>query len=81
MKQKTISLPEDVYNKLKAEKGPEESFPQLILRLLKKEKIDNSIELLAGAFEEESEEWGKIEKLLYEDRLRSRKRKINLDEA
>jgi len=80
MTQKTISLPKEVYDKLKAEKRKNESFPQLLLRLLKKEKINTSIEPLIGIFEEESEEWGRIEEMLYEDRLKSKKRVIESNE-
>jgi predicted CopG family antitoxin len=80
MTQKTISLPKEVYDKLKAEKRENESFPQLLLRLLEKEKNNTSIEPLIGIFEEESEEWGKIEDMLYEDRLKSKKRVIESNE-
>ena len=46
------------------------------------ERIDqHSIMDLAGAFGEESDEWEKIEKELYEDRLRPSSRKnISFDE-
>ena len=80
MTQKTISLPEDVYDKLKAEKRENESFAQLILRLLKQEKSKTPIEPLAGIFEQESSEWEEIEKKLYTDRLRSSQRDENFIE-
>jgi predicted CopG family antitoxin len=77
MTEKTISLPEDVYEKLKAEKRGNESFAQLILRLLKQEKNKTSIEQLAGIFEEDSSEWEEIEKKIYNDRLRFSQRDEN----
>ncbi|MHA1783937.1 MAG: antitoxin VapB family protein [Candidatus Helarchaeota archaeon] len=80
MTQKTISLPEDVYKKLKAEKKKNESFPQLILRLLKTREVGGTIEQLAGVFKEESEEWENIEKIIYMDRLRTSKREIKLND-
>ena len=70
MTQKTISLPEDTYNKLKAKKRKKETFPDLILRLLgeKTHEDPKPIEKFFGAFEEESDEWGEIEKNLYDKR-------------
>ncbi len=78
MIQKTISLPEDLYLKLKAEKGKTETFPDLIKRLLYEEEVrkkKHHISDLAGAFGEDSEEWIKIEEELYNDRLRPSSRK------
>ncbi|MHA1132447.1 MAG: antitoxin VapB family protein [Candidatus Helarchaeota archaeon] len=80
MTQKTISLPEDVYEKLKAEKRENESFAQLILRLLKQEKSKTPIEPLAGIFEKDSSEWEEIERNLYNDRLRYSQRDDNFIE-
>ena len=80
MTQKTISLPEDVYQKLKAEKRKNETFPQLILRLIKKQKINESIDKFAGIFKEDSEEWGKIEEMIYDDRLRTSRRELKLSD-
>jgi predicted CopG family antitoxin len=77
MTEKTISLPEDVYEKLKGKKRGNESFAQLILRLLKQEKNKTSIEQLAGIFEEDSSEWEEIEKKIYNDRLRFSQRDEN----
>ncbi len=77
MTQKTISLPEDVYKKLKEEKKEDESFAQLILRLLKKEDTKSPIEPLAGVFKKEADEWAEIEKTLYSDRLRQNERGID----
>ena len=73
MPQKTISLPEKVYYKLKEKKKRNETFPELILRLLdaedEREKIGDIMDL-AGAFGDDSEEWEKISCELYLDRLR-----------
>ena len=78
MTQKTISLPEDLYFKLKAKKKKAETFPDLISRLIeetdRKEKTHKIMDL-AGAFGDDSNEWEKIEKELYEDRLRPSHRK------
>jgi predicted CopG family antitoxin len=73
MTQKLLCLPEDVYNKLKAAKQKSESLPELILRLLNENnpQDDSSIESFFGAFEEESDQWGKIESKLYNNRLRT----------
>jgi len=71
-------MPDDIYFKLKAKKGENETFPQLILRLLHEEEVRSKrheIMDLAGAFGENSEEWDRIEKELYEDRLRPSSRK------
>ena len=68
MTQKTISLSEEAYNKLKKSKKKNESFSKTILRILGKQ--DNSdIMSLAGAFNENSDEWEKIEKILYKNRI------------
>ncbi|HUY00120.1 MAG TPA: antitoxin VapB family protein [Candidatus Deferrimicrobium sp.] len=78
MTQKTISLPEPIYNKLKSKKRPNETFTDLILRLINEEekfKGVRSIETFFGAFEEDSDEWDEIEKRLYKARDESQKRK------
>ncbi len=72
MTHKTIDISENVYKKLEELKFKDESFSKLILRLIHKNEISNSIEEFAGAFEEDSEEWEQIEKILYEDRLKSK---------
>ena len=84
MGQKTISLPSEVYFKLKDKKKNGETFPDLIKRLI--DEDDESIQKhsimdLAGALGDESDEWVKIEKELYEDRLRpSSRKKISFEE-
>jgi predicted CopG family antitoxin len=79
MAQKSLSLPEDIYNKLKSVKREKETFPELILRLLNENNPQNSppIDTFFGAFEDESDQWGKIEEKLYEKRLRPSGRKSN----
>lgn len=83
MTQKTISLPEDVYIRLKQLKADDETFGQLISRLMKtQEDIPDEVPLdaFAGAFgDEDSEEWGEIEKKLYATRMRPSDRDIKLD--
>jgi len=68
MKNKTISLPEDIYNRLKMKKKKGESFPELIDRLIKARKTKKEqLENLAGSLKED-EEWDQILKEIYEDR-------------
>lgn len=66
MTQKTIDISEDVYKKIKDLKQKDESISNFILRLINEKKI-NLNEDLEGSFED----WEKIEKILYEDRLKS----------
>ena len=78
MTQKTISMPEELYLKLKKKKGNSETFPQLIERLVDEEENKSHyhhIDDLEGAFGDDSEEWDLIEKELYNDRLRPSSRK------
>jgi len=72
MTHKTIDITEEVYKKIAELKLKNESMSNFILRLINEKKQTNSIEEFAGAFEEDSEEWEKIEKILYEDRLKSK---------
>ena len=67
MTQKTIDISEDVYKKIKDLKQKDESISNFILRLINEKKI-NLNEDLEGSFED----WEKIEKILYEDRLKSK---------
>ena len=81
MTQKTLSLPEELYDRLKAKKGKKETFPDLIRRLISEEekhKTSHQIEDLKGAFGDNSEEWEDIEKMIYEERLEKKKRKDTL---
>ena len=67
MTQKTVSLSEEAYKKLRLVKKEGESFSQVILRLIERETSLNVLDF-AGAFEETSDEWETIEKELYERR-------------
>jgi len=70
MKNKTISLPEDLYEKLKRQKKKGESFPELIDRLIKEKKSKKQqLEALAGVFKEDNE-WDQILNDIFEDRKR-----------
>ncbi len=70
MKNKTISLPEDLYDKLKRQKKKGESFPDLIDRLIKEKKSKKQqLEALAGSLTEDNE-WDQILDDIYEDRKR-----------
>ena len=68
MTQKTISLSVRAYNELRKEKKKDESFSKTIIRILKNRNQSN-IKSLAGAFNNNSEEWGNIEKILYDNRI------------
>ncbi len=65
MTQKTIDISEDVYKKITDLKQKDESISNFILRLIN-EKKNNLNEDLEG----NSEDWEKIEKILYKDRLK-----------
>lgn len=68
MTQKTISLPEDIYLALKKLKRKEESFAELIARLVQeKQTNENNMEKLAGCLKED-DEWDQILEDIYEDR-------------
>ena len=68
MTQKTISLPEDIYLALKKLKRKEESFAELIARLVQeKQTKENNMEKLAGCLKED-DEWDQILEDIYEDR-------------
>ncbi len=68
MTQKTISLPEDIYLALKKLKRKEESFADLISRLVQeKQKKEENLEKLAGCLKEDNE-WDQILDDIYEDR-------------
>jgi len=70
MKNKTISLQEDVYDKLKRQKKKGESFSDLIDRLIKEKKSKKQqLEALAGSLADDNE-WDQILEEIYEDRNR-----------
>jgi len=47
------------------------------LRLLERQSVGENLVELAGVFEEESNEWEKIEKMIYADRLKNDEKKLN----
>ena len=68
MTHKTIDISEDVYKKITDLKQKDESISNFILRLINEKKKK---EILNEDLEGNSEDWEKIEKILYEDRLKS----------
>lgn len=66
MTHKTIDISEEVYKKMTDLKQKDESISNFILRLINEKRI-NSNEDLKG----NTEDWEKIERILYEDRLKS----------
>jgi predicted CopG family antitoxin len=69
MTQRTISLSDDVYNDLKNEKRDNESFCQVIERMLGKKKKANKILKLYGVWKDQGDEWNRIEEEIYRDRI------------
>ena len=66
MTQKTISLPEDVYDKLKQKKRENETFTQLINRLMSDDTNQEEnipFEAFIGVFKDDNE-WDAIEQQL-----------------
>lgn len=71
MTQKTISLNEKAYKKLKKLKRKGETYSDLILRLCNSQEIserDDILLKLIGAFKDNDEYWEKIEKQIQENR-------------
>ena len=79
MTQKTVSLSEEAYEKLRLAKKEGESFSHVILRLIERETNLNVLDF-AGAFEETSDEWETIEKELYKRRKEKSRIKSLLEE-
>lgn len=68
MAKKTIDLPDDIYFALQKEKREEESFADVISRLLKeREERIKRLESVAGSLKDD-DEWDKILKEIYEER-------------
>ena len=69
---KTIALPEEIYNMLKARRRPKETFSDLLRRLLNEqdERSKKDITRIFGILGENSEEWDRIEKDIYDSRTR-----------
>jgi len=81
MTQKTISLPEKVYNSLKKKKRNEETYSELISRLLNENEQrlpSPNISTFFGKLEEEKEgEWDEIENSIYKNRNISPKNSLD----
>ena len=80
MTQKTISLPENVYNSLKKQKKERETYADLISRLLnekQQQQPSSDISQFYGQLEEEDKgEWDQIEDSIYKNRRISSKKTI-----
>lgn len=72
MTDKSINISEEVYKKLTELKHKDESISSFILRLLDKKKMSYLNNESGVRTEEDSEEWEKIEKIIYEDRLKGK---------
>ena len=72
---KTISLPEEVYELLRNRKKPNETYAQLIQRILgdpaKSSKKKEYLRSFIGVFEKD-DEWDNIEEILEENRSKIR---------
>ncbi len=73
---RVISLSDEAYGRLKAEKD-ERSFSETVLDLLDK-KPRRDIMDLAGVLKDRKDEWEKIKKTIYEDRKRFKIREVSL---
>jgi predicted CopG family antitoxin len=84
MTQKTLSLPADVYERLKRMRENEESYGDLVMRLInehEKKAEGITIESFAGTLnDEDSDDWGKIEKIIYQKRCFPANRDIQFDD-
>ena len=69
---KVISLSEEAYKRLKGNKGSK-SFSEVVIEFVPEKKKRNLSEF-AGAFKENSAEWERIEKELYEERKKAKLR-------
>jgi predicted CopG family antitoxin len=80
---KTIALPEEIYNMLKARRRPKETFSDLLHRLLDEQdtRSKKNITKIFGILGENSDEWDRIEKDIYDGRAKGvEKDWVNLDD-
>lgn len=77
MGNKIVSLSEEAYNALKSIKREEESFNDLILRLVQKPD-QKEILSLAGTWQGSDEETEKILEIIYENREKTKSSRVNL---
>ncbi|HME52116.1 MAG TPA: antitoxin VapB family protein [Candidatus Lokiarchaeia archaeon] len=70
MSNKTIAIPEALYNRLKALKKPKESFSELLSRMVDSqcEQEKRDISWFFGILADDSDEWDEIEQKLYDSR-------------
>jgi len=71
MTQKTISLNEKAYKKLKKFKKEKESYSDLIMRLCTTQEIEDKDDILLkymGLFEDNSDYWKEVEKEIQKER-------------
>ena len=83
MAQKTISLPEKTYHKLAEIKKNDETYSDLILRLIDLQEPDKikNLEMFYGQLKEEFEgEWDKIGEQIYSERLESKRSEIAFED-
>lgn len=73
---KVISLSEEAYARLVANKG-DKSFSEVVVEFVPEKKKRNIMEF-AGAFKDNAKEWEKIEKKIYEERKRFKLRTFKL---
>lgn len=74
---KVISLSEEAYKTLKTIKG-NNSFSELVVELVNERPKKKSIKEFFGVFKENTDEWEKINKKLYEDRKKFKLREVKL---
>ena len=72
---KVISLSEVAYKELKEKKKEEESFSDVVLRLIEKNKRTNLLDFF-GKWPGDKKELDKIEKMIYNDRKKFKTREV-----
>jgi len=72
MSNKTIAIPEALYNRLKALKKPKETFSDLLSRMVDSqcEHETHDISWFFGILADDSDEWDEIEQKLYDSRVK-----------
>jgi len=72
---RVISLSDEAYIELKKRKEENESFSDVVLRIVKHEKKKN-LSKFFGAWSGPKEELDRIEKMIYEDRKKTKMRDV-----
>ncbi|MBS3075292.1 antitoxin VapB family protein [Candidatus Pacearchaeota archaeon] len=72
---KVISLSNEAYEKLKAIKNGK-SFSEVVVELVDCRKNKKNLSDFFGIWKEDSDEWGKIKKEIYEDRKKAKLREV-----